>query len=95
MEKKLRETAQRVERFGYSQKEFCVRFGMSTATYFKMRARGEGPREMRFAGSMIRITEDAVQDWIRQREDAANSAGQRASLKARSENANPHASAGR
>ncbi|MER8464210.1 helix-turn-helix domain-containing protein [Mesorhizobium sp. M1396] len=64
--------------------EFCRRFGISTPTYYKMRAEGRAPREIRMVGAVVRISADAVRDWIAdaEREDAA--AVQRAKLKARS-----------
>lgn len=64
--------------------EFCRRFDISTPTYYKMRAEGGAPREIRMVGAVVRISADAVRDWIAdsEREDAA--AVQRAKLKARS-----------
>ncbi|RWD88635.1 hypothetical protein [Mesorhizobium sp.] len=64
--------------------EFCRRFGISTPTYFKMRAEGRGPREVRMAGSVVRITPEAIRDWLADAEDEAKTAGQRARMKARS-----------
>lgn len=84
MEKKLVRHVERAGRDGYSINEFCVRFGMSTATYYKMRAAGEGPREMRMVGTMVRITEDAIADWKREREDAAAAEAHRQKLVERS-----------
>jgi len=78
-----------ITRDGYTIPEFCQRFGISTPTYYKMRAAGIGPREMRMMGSVIRISADAVRDWIAAREnptagEAAAQAEQAARLKLRS-----------
>lgn len=47
----------------------CSKFGMSRATYYRLRARGEGPRETRI-GKLVRITEQAEREWIAAREAA-------------------------
>lgn len=87
MEHKLKKYTETAGRDGYSINEFCVRFGMSTASYYKMRAAGEGPREMRMVGSLVRITEDAIADWKRERENADAAEPHRQKLKERSLNA--------
>jgi hypothetical protein len=46
---------------------FCQRNLISPTTYFAMRKRGQGPREMR-VGSHVRISLEAERDWIRARE---------------------------
>ncbi|QIA23279.1 helix-turn-helix domain-containing protein [Mesorhizobium sp. AA22] len=65
--------------------EFCRRFRISTPTYYKMRAEGCGPRELRMAGQVVRIRPEAIRDWIADRESPTSTAAQRAKLKARSE----------
>ncbi|MER8857414.1 hypothetical protein NKI09_07120 [Mesorhizobium sp. M0757] len=85
MEQKLKKHIDRAGRDGYSINEFCVRFAMSTATYFKMRAAGQGPREMRINGSFVRITEDAITDWKHERENDADADAHRAANKQRSQ----------
>ena len=75
------------EREGYSIPEFCTLLVISTPTYYKMRAAGQGPREMRMVGSVVRISAEAFADWKRQREQAPDAATQKAALKARSRHA--------
>jgi hypothetical protein len=50
-------------------KEFCVRNPMSHSTYFELRRRKQGPREMRVLGKVL-ITPQAEADWRRERETA-------------------------
>lgn len=87
MERKLKKYVESAGRDGYSINEFCVRFGMSTASYYKMRAVGQGPREMRMIGSVVRITESAIEDWKRERESDADAEVHRTRLKVKSVNA--------
>jgi hypothetical protein len=43
---------------------FCRRKDISHSTYYKMRAAGHGPRELRIPGSsIIRITPEAERAW--------------------------------
>jgi hypothetical protein len=46
----------------FSIREFCDANGISHGTYFNMRRRGEGPREMRI-GSRVLITAEAAAEW--------------------------------
>jgi hypothetical protein len=46
---------------------FCARNLISPTTYFAMRRRGQGPREMRI-GARVLISLEAERDWIRARE---------------------------
>ncbi|AZO12533.1 hypothetical protein EJ074_27970 [Mesorhizobium sp. M3A.F.Ca.ET.080.04.2.1] len=64
--------------------EFCRRFGISTPTYYSIRAKGRGPREVRIAGSVVRITPEAICDWLADAQDEEKTADQRARMKARS-----------
>ncbi|ESX23027.1 helix-turn-helix domain-containing protein [Mesorhizobium sp. LSJC264A00] len=73
------------DRDGYTIPEFCRRFGISTPTYYKMRAAGEGPREMRKVGSVVRISAGAIADWVREGEASADAEAHRAKLKQRSQ----------
>jgi hypothetical protein len=51
--------------------EFCRRHGISVAHYYKLRARGLTPDEMR-AGDRILISKESAARWRKQREkDAA------------------------
>jgi hypothetical protein len=56
---------------------FCRRNGISESFYFKLKAQGLGPREMRL-GSRVLITREAAAAWRRQRERAAAEAAQKA-----------------
>jgi hypothetical protein len=48
---------------------FCHRKNFAISTYFKLRAKGLGPRELRPPGtSIVRITPEAEADWDRQME---------------------------
>lgn len=42
--------------------QFCHRFGMSKAFFFRLRERGDGPAELR-VGGLIRITVEAADEW--------------------------------
>jgi excisionase family DNA binding protein len=42
--------------------QFCERYGFSRSHYFRMRDRGEGPKEVR-AGRLVRITKEALSEW--------------------------------
>jgi hypothetical protein len=46
---------------------FCKRNLISPTHYFELRARGQGPREMRL-GASVRISLEAEQDWQHARE---------------------------
>jgi predicted DNA-binding transcriptional regulator AlpA len=48
--------------------EFCRQHGISTPTYYKLRADGLGPREMRL-GAAVRISDEAAAEWRRAREN--------------------------
>jgi hypothetical protein len=52
----------------YTIRQFCHAEGLSPPTYFKLRAMGLGPREMR-TGALVRITHRARLDWHRAREN--------------------------
>ena len=67
--------------------QFCERVGITKPTYFRLRAEGRGPREMRPRGSLVRISTEAYRDWVRSMETEDSSA-HRAKLKRRSDAAN-------
>jgi excisionase family DNA binding protein len=48
---------------------FCHRQGISRSTYYNLVAAGEAPREYR-VGKLVRISQEAEHDWVRQREAA-------------------------
>jgi len=60
----------RVPRAAYSIPEFCRAYRISEAFYYKLRAAGVGPREMRTLRK-VTISIEAAEDWRRAREAAA------------------------
>jgi hypothetical protein len=48
--------------------EFCHRQRISISTYYSLRAKGHGPREMNL-GRCVRISAAAEANWIREREE--------------------------
>jgi len=61
----LEDTGQKeetVERASYNIREFCVAHRISESFYFKLRARGLAPRELRKLDK-ITITKEAAADW--------------------------------
>jgi hypothetical protein len=59
-----------VPRAAYSIPEFCEAHRICEAFYYKLRAAGLGPREMRALRKVI-ISVEAAADWRRERETAA------------------------
>jgi hypothetical protein len=53
----------------FTVKEFCAAHSMSVAFYYVLKAKGEGPREMRL-NSKVLISWEAAEAWRRQHEDA-------------------------
>jgi hypothetical protein len=49
---------------------FCKRHRLSPAFYYKLRAQGLGPRELRL-GARVLITRESAQAWRREREAAS------------------------
>lgn len=62
------DTTSKVDGGAFTIPALCRYIGISTPTYYKMRAEGRGPREMRMSGSVVRISADAARDWIRKME---------------------------
>lgn len=58
-----------VPRAAFTIKEFCEAHRISEAMYFKLRAAGLGPREMR-ALRKVTISVEAAAHWRRERENA-------------------------
>ena len=58
----------------YSIATFCIAHHLSQAMYFKMKAEGWGPAEMK-VGSRVLISFEAAAAWRRQREAAAKAEG--------------------
>jgi predicted DNA-binding transcriptional regulator AlpA len=58
-----------VSRAAYSVRQFCEAFGISETTYFKLKSKGKGPREMRL-GKRILISLEAADAWRRAREQS-------------------------
>jgi hypothetical protein len=63
----LKSTEPEVPRAAFTIKEFCAAHRISEAMYFKLRAAGLGPREMR-ALRKVTISLEAATDWRRERE---------------------------
>jgi hypothetical protein len=57
----------------FSIAEFCKAFGISPALYWKIKAQGLGPREMRI-GRRVLISPQAASAWGRRRERATAAA---------------------
>ncbi|GLS39202.1 hypothetical protein GCM10010869_47990 [Mesorhizobium tianshanense] len=49
---------------------FCRRYGFSRSSYYVMRDKGYGPREL-VIGRLVRITAEAEAEWLHEREAAA------------------------
>lgn len=67
----------RVPRAAYSIPEFCTAHRISEAMYYKLRAAGLGPREMR-ALRKVTISIEAAEEWRRARESAPQTPAVRA-----------------
>ena len=59
-------------RLALSIPEFCASHDISVGFYFKLKKRGEGPREMK-VGARTLITIEAAAAWRRERENATQS----------------------
>ncbi len=59
----------------YSLNEFCAAHRIGRAFYYKLKAQGLGPREMRL-GSRVIITREAAERWRREREAATQAAAE-------------------
>ena len=59
-----------VARAAYTIKEFCAAHRISEAMYYKLRAAGLGPREMR-ALKKVTVSMEAAEEWRRERENAS------------------------
>jgi hypothetical protein len=62
--------AGQISRVAYTIPEFCRAHRLSESMYYKIRAAGLGPREMR-ALSKVTISVEAASDWRRERESKA------------------------
>jgi hypothetical protein len=51
----------------FSIATFCARHGMSVAHYYRMRAEGKTPVEMKVGGRIL-ISKESAQRWRRKRE---------------------------
>jgi hypothetical protein len=63
-------TAGQISPKAYTIPEFCRAYRLSESMYYKIRAAGLGPREMR-ALSKVTISVEAASDWRRERESTA------------------------
>jgi predicted DNA-binding transcriptional regulator AlpA len=50
-------------RAAYTIKEFCEAHGFSRAQYYRLRAQGRAPRETRFGGSLVIISQESAREW--------------------------------
>lgn len=66
-DEQLKSAATELPRAAFTIKEFCEAHRLSEAMYYKIRAAGLGPREMR-AMRKITISVEAAQQWRRERE---------------------------
>jgi hypothetical protein len=64
-------------RAAFTIKEFCEAHRLSEAMYFKLRAAGFGPREMR-TGRKVTISMEAAKEWRRARENSSQAVPERA-----------------
>jgi predicted DNA-binding transcriptional regulator AlpA len=60
-----------VPRASWTVDEFCSSVGISRSTYERAKREGWGPREMVLGRTGIRIADDAVNEWIAEREEKA------------------------
>ena len=56
-----------VQRISLSIDEFCTSVGISRSTYEKLKRANKQPREMH-VGKSVRISQAAVNAWVRERE---------------------------
>ncbi len=61
------------ERLSYTVEEFCELNGISRSGYYKNRAAGIGPREMR-VGARVLISKEAAAEWRQAREVSTEAA---------------------
>jgi len=52
----------------FTVNEFCILHKICRATFYKLLKSNEGPRVMRFRGS-IRISQEAAREWRQKREE--------------------------
>jgi len=61
-----------VPRASWTVDEFCCSVGISRSTYERAKREGWGPREMVLGRTGIRIADEAVSEWIAEREKKAS-----------------------
>ena len=59
-------------RLALSIPEFCSAHGISEGFFYKLKKKGEGPREMKL-GARTLITLESAEEWRRERENATQS----------------------
>jgi predicted DNA-binding transcriptional regulator AlpA len=62
-------TPEPLPRAAYSIREFCAQHNLSRGTYYRLRAQGRAPREMRFGGKLVLISQEAARDWRKRHTD--------------------------
>ena len=55
-------------RASFNIQEFCKRHNISPMQFFRLRKQGRGPRVLQAGRQALRISLEAEQDWIRERE---------------------------
>jgi len=55
----------------FSIREFCQRWHMSEATYYRLQRQDKGPAVMRLGRKKVLISREAERAWCRAREDEA------------------------
>jgi predicted DNA-binding transcriptional regulator AlpA len=57
------------ERSAFTISEFCARNGLSKPTFYRMRADGRGPVEMRISMNVSRVSADEERAWQRRMQE--------------------------
>jgi predicted DNA-binding transcriptional regulator AlpA len=64
MSTKYKRRRHRTGKRALTVRQFCDKYGLGRATYYDLRKKGLGPREMRIANRIIRISPQADADWV-------------------------------
>ncbi len=62
--KEIRPRKKKLARASFSVNEFCKRHGMSRSSYYDLKKKGLGPREMSLGSRAKRISRVAEKEWI-------------------------------
>ena len=58
----------------FTIREFCERHRLSESQYHKLKREGRGPKTMATGSVGVRISQQADDDWVREREEEAREA---------------------